>query len=365
LLLKNLRVKDWRNFATADVELSSRITVFFGKNGQGKSNLLEATYFLVGFRSYRTNSLSDVVRWGSAESKVEAQMVLRGLERQLAIELSGGRRKASLDGKVVRRESNSLQGAGVVIFAPGDLQLPKGPASERRRAVDRAVFAVQRGYLREASDFERALKGRNALLRRGQWSDALLDSYDEAFATAGARVVERRRELVAALAPMFAEIFADIHGGFPARVAYRSDLRVERGRGEKEVAESLREGLRVTRGDDARRGFTGFGPQTDDLEIFLGEHPARNHGSQGQLRSLVLALKIAELRHASERNGEPPLLLLDDVASELDEERRARLFGVISKMACQTLITVTEREHLPDLPERKDWRVSGGKVEAV
>jgi len=362
LLLQSLRVRDWRNFVEALVDLDSRVTVFFGQNGQGKTNLLEAAYFLLGFRSFRTSSTSDLIRWGRDAGRLEGRIVLQGLERKLTVEIAVGRRRTELDGKAVRRDSSSLEGAGVVVFGPGDLQLPKGPASERRRAVDRAVFAVRRPYFKEASEFERALKGRNGILRRGEWSAELLESYDEALARVGARIVVRRRGVVSALAPLFEEVFLDIHGDLSASIRYRSDPRVEEATAEDEIADALRAGLAAERANDARRGFTGFGPQTDDLEMLLGSRPAREHGSQGQLRTMVLALKIAELKHASERNGEAPLLLLDDVASELDEERRSRLFGTIAHMACQTLITMTEREHLPDLQERKDWLVSGGEI---
>ena len=144
--------------------------------------------------------------------------------------------------------------------------------------------------------------------------------------------------------------------------SYRSHETVEAAGSEEAIAKVLREGLEAETAKDLRRGFTGFGPQTDDLEMTLGDRPAKEHGSQGQLRSLVLALKIAELRHATERNGEAPLLLLDDVASELDEERRNRLFGTIASMACQTLITVTERDHLPALVGRVDWQVTAGQL---
>jgi DNA replication and repair protein RecF len=365
LLLQSLRVRDWRNFADASVEFGSRVTVFFGQNGQGKSNLLEAAYVLVGFRSFRTSSTSDLIRWGAAGARLEARVLLKELERKLAVELGPGRRKTSVDGKSVRRDSASLEGAGVVVFSPSDLQLPKGPAAERRKALDRAVFAVHRGYYGEAMDFERALKGRNGLLRRGTFTPDLLESYNETLARMGARIVARRRQVVSALAPMFGELFTEIHGGLTASIHYRSDESVEAAGSEEAITNALRNGLVAETPKDVRRGFTGFGPQTDDLEMTLGEHPAKEHGSQGQLRSLVLALKIAELRHASERNGESPLLLLDDVASELDEERRGRLFGTIANMACQTLITVTEREHLPALDGRTDWQVTAGQVARV
>jgi len=356
-------VRGWRNLADEVLALGQRVTVFFGQNGQGKSNLLEAAYYAITFRSFRTSSISEVVGWGGEEAEIEAAVTLRGLDRTLRVEVAAGRKRTSLDGKSVRRDSESLEGAGVVIFGPDDLRLPKAAASERRRAIDRAVFAVHRTYYREAVNFERALKGRNGLLRRGEFPRELLESYDDTLARAGARVVMRRRALVHELAPTVATVFGEIHGDLEARIRYRSDALVEGAESELEIEEAIRVGLQAERGNDQRKGFTGFGPQTDDLEMLLGDRPAREHGSQGQIRSLVLAFKIGELRHAEAQNAETPVLLLDDVASELDQERRTRLFETISAMACQTLITVTEREHLPELPERADWRVSGGHVE--
>jgi DNA replication and repair protein RecF len=345
------------------LSLGQRVTVLFGQNGQGKSNLLEAAYYAITFRSFRTSSIGDLIGWGTNRAEIEAGIALAGLERCLRVEIAVGKKRTTLDGKVVRRDSESLRGAGVVIFGPEDLRLPKAAAADRRRAVDRAVFAVQRMYYREALDFERALKGRNGVLRRGEFPRDLLESYDETLARTGARIVFRRRAAVRQLAPIVASIFREIHGTLSARISYRSHALVEAAEGERDIESALRTGLEAERGNDQRRGFTGFGPQTDDLEMLLGDRPAREHGSQGQIRSLVLAFKIGELHHAEAENGETPVLLLDDVASELDQERRTRLFETISAMACQTLITVTEREHLPDLPGRADWRVSGGHIE--
>ena len=365
MLLRDIRVRGWRNLADEKLVLGERVTVLFGQNGQGKSNLLEAAYYALTFRSFRTSSVADLVAWDGKRAEIEARILLRGLERTIRVEVEVGKKRTTLDGKMVRRDAESLQGAGVVVFGPEDLRLPKAPAAERRRALDRAVFAVHRSYYREAIDFERALKARNGLLRRGDFSKELLESYDETLAKTGARIVVRRRELVTELAPNVTRVFREIHGDLVARIGYRSHPRIEAVDTEPAIAEALRLGLEAERGNDQRRGFTGFGPQTDDLEMLLGNRPARDHASQGQMRSLVLALKISELRHTEARNEETPLLLLDDVASELDQERRTRLFETISAMACQTLITVTEREHLPDLPERRDWHVSSGHIEAA
>jgi DNA replication and repair protein RecF len=365
LLIKRLAVRSWRNLAREELALGDRVTVLFGQNGQGKSNLLEAAYYATAFRSFRTSSSAEVIRWGDSKASIEAALWLRGLDRTVVVDVEVGKKRTTLDGKVVRRDSDSLDGAGVVIFGPEDLRLPKAPAAERRRALDRAVFAVHRPYYREALDFERALKARNGLLRKGEWSNALLESYDETLAKTGARLVMRRRALAKALAPEVERIFAEIHGGVTAAIRYRSDDRVEQAHDESAIEAALREGLLSERSKDVRRGFTGFGPQTDDLEMDLGGHRAREHGSQGQIRSLVLAFKMAELTHVERENRETPILLLDDVASELDRERRTRLFESLAAMACQTLITVTEREYLPELPGRVDWQVSEGHLERL
>jgi DNA replication and repair protein RecF len=363
LLVKDLRVRNWRNLEDETLHLADQVTVLFGRNGQGKSNLLEALYYVLAFRSFRTKSTSDLLRWGRNQAEIDAVIELHGLARRLQAQIEVGRKSSLLDGKAVRRDSDTLAGAAAVVFGPDDLRLPRAAAAERRRALDRVVFAVRRPYLREATAFERARKARNSLLRRGGFTPELIVSHEETLAATGARIVVGRREVVAALAARFTQAFAEIHGGAAAGMRYRGDARVEAAQSASEIDEALRLGLAAGRSLDERRGYTGFGPHTDDLEMTLDGRPAREHGSQGQIRSLVLAFKFAELSYVAGRNGEPPLLLLDDVASELDEGRRARLFETISATACQTVITVTERRLLPNLPGRVDWQVREGHVE--
>jgi DNA replication and repair protein RecF len=362
VILRELRAHSWRNLSAVTLQPGLGTTVFFGQNGQGKTNILEATYAALCFRSFRTSSLADLIGWGEDGATVEADITVREVERTLKLQIVQGRKATLLDGKTVRRDSAALVGVGAVLFGPEDLRLPKAAAAERRRFLDRAVFSAYRPYFREVMAFERILKSRNVLLRRGPVETTLLASYDESLAEAGARIVMRRRGMVDSLRPRLTGTFRQIHSEMPVSMHYRSDPRVEAAAGESEVACALREGLFTQREVDERRGFTGFGPQTDDLELELAGHGARDHASQGQLRSLVLALKIAELEHLREELGEPPLLLLDDVASELDEERRNRLFEVMAALSCQSLVTVTERSHLPPMTDCVDYEVTKGTV---
>jgi DNA replication and repair protein RecF len=251
---------------------------------------------------------------------------------------------------------------------PEDLLLPRAAPAARRRFLDFAVFNVERVYFEEASAFQKVLKSRNALLRRGTVDRTLLDTYDDELARTGARVVVRRRAMVEELAPRLAAHFRELHSTLPVALRYRCDPAVAALSDEAEIAGLLQRELAARRSLDERRRHTTFGPHVDDLDIELGGVPARSHASQGQLRSLVLALKLAELTNVAARVGEPPVLLLDDVPSELDPDRRAQLFGVISRLDCQTLISVTEREVVPRLPQlndRRDYLVRAGRVSPV
>jgi DNA replication and repair protein RecF len=367
--IRELRAESWRNLQPLTLVPGERLSVLHGDNGQGKTNVIEAAYYLAVLRSFRTSHAEDLIRRGDGATgvaRLRAEIVHRGLERRFEIELraTGGRasRIARLDGKVVRGTAAALGAVSVVLFVPEDLLLPRAAPSSRRRFLDLAIFNIERGFYDEASAFQKVLKNRNALLKRGPADPMLLDTYDEELARTGARVVMRRRGLVAALLPLFRDHFRALHSELPVSLAYLSDPDVAQADGEDEVRSRLHAGLAARRGLDERRRFTGFGPHTDDLEIGLAGAPARSHASQGQLRSLVLALKLAELSNVEARLGDPPVLLLDDVPSELDPVRRALLFDVIGRLDCQTLISVTERDIVPAQPARRDFLVRAGNV---
>jgi DNA replication and repair protein RecF len=365
--IRELWAEGWRNLEPLELVPGEHLSVLYGDNGQGKTNVLEAAYYLAALRSFRTTQADDLIRRGDAggRARLRAEVEHRGLERRFEIELGPTGRQARLDGKSVRGTAAALGAVSVVLFVPEDLLLSRAAPAARRRFVDLAIFNIERGYYGEASAFQKVLRNRNALLRQGSSDPALLDTYDEELARTGARVVMRRRALVAALQPRFIEHFRALHGDLAVSLSYRSDPEVDAASDEIAVEHALEQGLAGRRTLDLRRRFTGFGPQVDDLEIGFSGALARSHASQGQLRSLMLALKLAELTHVEARLGDPPVLLLDDVPSELDPKRRGLLFDVVASLQCQTLISVTEREIVPSLPGRRDFFVRAGKVSAV
>jgi DNA replication and repair protein RecF len=360
-----LRSRGWRNLEPLDFSPGPRVNVLFGDNGQGKTNVIEAAYYLATLRSFRTSHADELVRGGAAaagRAQLAARVEHRGLDRKVDIELSPAGRTVVLDGKRVRGAAAIFGAVSVVLFVPEDLLLPRAAPSARRRFLDLAVFNVERAYYREASAFQKVVKSRNHLLKRGVADPVLLDAYDEELARTGARVVLRRRGLVAELAPRTRDLFRALHGDLDVQLRYRSAPAVDAAGDEAGVVSALLAGLRAQRSVDERRRFTGTGPHTDDLEIVFEGRLAREHASQGQLRSLVLALKLAELLNVEARRADVPVLLLDDVPSELDPTRRRFLFDMVGKLACQTLITVTEREVVSPLEARLDFHVERGCV---
>jgi len=364
--LATLELSDFRNIESARLALSPRSTILVGQNGQGKTNLLEAVYLLCTLRPLRAGRLSELVRFGQARAVVAGDFDGPGGLRRARVEVTDGSRSASLGGKPV--QSGQLEeyfdGLAAVCFSPDDLLLVKGGPELRRRFLDRAAFNRWPAVLAEAREYLQALRARNALLR-SSGDEELERSFRAPLVRAGARLVRRRTELVHEVAPRVTEAFAAISGpGAPAaRLAYRPAAGMRAEQPEADLAARLDEilGLRLER--DRRRGYTSAGPHMDDLTLVLDGQGARAYGSQGQQRALVLALKIAEIENLRAALGRPPLLLLDDVSSELDPQKNRYLLDYLAQLPGQAILTATDRRLLEPAagPEAAYYRVESGR----
>ena len=361
-----VELRDFRNLAAVLVEPHGRMNVLAGDNGQGKTNFIEALFLVGTLRAFRAQRSDELVRFGATDGLVRARVGRRGLERHYEVLLVGhpAQKRARVDGKAVRA-ADYFGGFNVVLFAPEDLRLLKGPPSERRRFLDRAVWNAEASYLADAQTFERVLKSRNALLRaaqHGRFDVAQLEVYDAQLAASATRVVERRRRYLDVLAPLVVAAHARItSAGHAVELRYAGELLEG---GPEGYGPRLLAALVADRGRDRERGHTHAGPHSDDLEVLLDGRPARAHASQGQTRAIVLALKIAEIEHLAETLGEPPILLLDDVSSELDATRTAQLFEFVAGLDCQTFLTTTAPGSLPLPADRRDFQVNTGDVRA-
>jgi DNA replication and repair protein RecF len=337
-------LRDFRNIERAELEPAAGLTVVTGPNGAGKTNLLEAIYFGCTARSVRASNERELVRRGSRATRVEVDVEEeeKGAHR-LAVGFEPSEAKRiTVDGAPVDSLLSSPVRPLVSVFLPERLELVKGAPAARRAHLDRLVAALWPARAEARSAYSRALAQRNALLSRvgaGAAGTSTLDTWDRELAACGLRLMEARGEALDALAPRFAARAADLGLPAEAEVAYRPRS------GASDPAQ-LEEELRDRRQADLDRGFTAHGPHRDELRLTHAGEPLRAYGSQGQQRTAVLALLFAERDLLRERVQRAPLMLLDDVMSELDSARR-ELLAELLRDGGQAVVTATDRAHVP------------------
>ncbi len=365
--LISLQIRDFRNLASVDLEPSPRTTILLGSNGQGKTNLLEAVYFLATLKPLRSAHLHELVRFGADRAAVAGDFSGPGGVRRASVQIAAGARTPFLDGKQQDRLDTYFEGLAAVCFSPDDLLLAKGGPEGRRRFLDRAAFNRWPAVLAEAREVVRALRARNAALRSAPAD--VEASFREPFVRAAARLVRRRLDLVEEIAPRVCASFAEICGPAApeARLAYRAAEGADPPGDEREIASRLADVLARRLERDRERGYTSAGPHMDDLVLTLDGRPARAFASQGQQRALVLAVKIAEIENLRSALGRPPLLLLDDVSSELDPEKNRYLLAYIAQLPGQAFLTSTDRRLLEPAagPGSTYFWVANGAVSAL
>ena len=357
-----LQLRDFRNYEAAELELPAGLTVVTGPNGAGKTNLLEALYFGCTGRSPRTSNERELVRrGGGAVARVVVDT--RDEEGDHRIEVGfepGEAKRLRVDGSPV----DNLTAVGarplVSVFLPERLELVKGAPAARRAHLDQLVAALWPARAETRTAYSRALAQRNALLgriRAGACGPGALDAWDAELARHGVRLMADRGEAVDGLRAPFAELARRLGLPGEAELRYRprSDATDEDGL----VAE-----LGERRAADLERGFTAHGPHRDELQLQLEGVALRAYGSQGQQRTALLALLFAERELLAERRARPPLMLLDDVMSELDTERRELLAGLL-RSGGQAVVTATEPEHVPGVEEGDLVGVRGGELQPL
>ncbi|HET7120407.1 MAG TPA: DNA replication and repair protein RecF [Solirubrobacterales bacterium] len=361
MLVTAVEAKPVRSLERARVELAPGIVSLIGPNGAGKTNLIEALYFALTGRSFRTSDRRDLIPFGGSLARAEATVVDEdGLERRFMASVSRteGRRHL-LDGNPADPATLARSRPPVAVFAPDRLSLVKGAPAERRAHLDGFLGArwPARGELRKR--YGQALAQRNALLARlarGHGSAADLGIWDAGLANAAAPLIEARAEAVAELAEPFAEAAAELglEGGAELEYAPRASG----------SAEELRAGLEERRDQDVRLGRSSWGPHLDELKLMAAGRSLRRYGSQGQQRAALLALLFAEREALMRARRVTPLLLLDDVMSELDPGRRERLVARLSGGG-QVLITAADEESVPAAAREAVVRMPPPEIESA
>jgi len=359
--LLNLAVSNFRNICTLRIEPNEHFNLFHGFNGQGKTNLLESIYLLGSPRSFRASRLPELIKHGEASSQVQGTVKSAGVQSKINIVLEAAGRRVDIDGKGIHRASDLHGRLNAVVFSPDDTSMVRIGPEARRRYLDRAVYASDVGYLHCWHDYQRILKQRNHLLKCCDKTG--LDTWTEKLAEAGGEIIERRLRFVALLDGKLRKYYATIaDNSETSRVIYQPDGV------QSAQKEHIREELLVLfkrhERSDERYGTTTSGPHRDDLTFLLDDRHLKAFGSQGQQRSFVLALKMAEMENLQEIFGESPLLLLDDMGSELDSRRSHNLMEFLTTRDIQVFVTTAERSPamLDNASHCAVFRMEGGNL---
>lgn len=356
--LQRLELKNHRNYGRLDLTPGPGINVFIGANGQGKTNLLESVAMLALSSSPRARREREVVGPVGPGSRILAQVERDGstVELAIALDVEGERARRTIEVDGARRRAFDLPGHfRVTLFWPDDLGLVKGAPELRRRFLNQMLVQIEPGYARALAGLRRVLEQRNSLLKRigsGEGGQDMLEAWNEELVQISTEIVAARSEAVRRLQPEAARCHAQIAAG------ERLDIRYEG------PPENLAQAVNNSLAEDIRRGTTSVGPHRDDLAILLQGEDARAFGSQGQQRTAVVSLKLAEAALIGQRTGERPVLLLDDVLSELDGERRSALLREVGAGG-QVIITSVEAGPFPPelMARAMVWTVVAGRIE--
>lgn len=365
--LRTLAVRDFRNLARVDAELPAPGVAIVGENGHGKTNVLEAIYYLQLLRSVRGARDVDLVRFGEAGFHLAATAEVGAVRRiTVGFARSGRRKRVMLDGGEVQRLSDGLGALPAVIVSPRDVQLVAGAPSERRRYLDIVLALTSRPYLVALQQYRAALERRNAALRelaRGGHGPERAAVWEPALAEYGAVLWAARTAWVARVAEEFARLCREIGERSTARLRYVTSL--DPG-ATGDPRSALLAALEAQRGHDARRGLTHAGPHRDDLELALAERPLRLFGSAGQQRTAAIALRLLDGATLREHVGHAPLLLLDDPFAELDAQRAHRILRLLGAAGVgQVVLAVPRPGDIPAAMTALDrWTIRDGRLSA-
>ena len=369
-VLKNLRLRQYRNFAELELDIPAAGVAIIGENGSGKTNLLESIYYLEIFRSFRGAPDEQLVRFAADAFHVRGQIAgERTTEIGVGYEPKSRRKRVLVDGVEPERMTGAIGQLGAVIFSPSDVEIVAGAPAERRRYLDIVLSLNVPGYLSSLQRYRQLLKNRNAVLRSGRVDQALLAVWEEPLVEAGARLTVERAGWVAGHAESFAARYSSISGGVRGSLRYVCGIRGELDFGDElQIRERFREDLQRLINRERERGQTLSGPHRDDLsfdyENGAGSVDLREFGSGGQVRTAAIALRMIEAETIHASRNQDCLVLLDDVFAELDVPRSRRIMELLeAEEHGQVILTAPKESDIQLRGGRlQTWRIASGKV---
>ena len=357
--IDTLRLRNFRNYQEIVLSPHEGVNLFFGQNGSGKTNLLEAIHYCALGKSHRVSNDSSVVRIGETSAAISLTVRNQWISQEISVRLTPSedqKKVICLNQKKIQRFSDMMGCLQCVIFSPEDLGLIKEGPSMRRKYLDMMISQINKKYFIALQQFRTGLEQRNAILkniRQNQMKISMLEDFEKSMVIPAVMIMEERKKTVEKLKILSEQTYRKIsdHEDEQFHMEYHPSVRDE-----GETAESLIRALEKSREDDIRLGQTSVGPHRDDLMIWLNKKNMKIYASQGQIRTAALSLKLAQMKYLKENSGETPVLLLDDVMSELDKSRRTRLLNEIENF--QTFITGTNESDLEEDPTKRVYQVS-------
>lgn len=357
MIIKSLELENFRNYGTLSINFDSGTNILYGDNAQGKTNLLEAIYLSATTKSHKGSKDRDIIRFKAEEAHIRTYVIKDGLENRVDMHLRKNKSKGiAINGQKIKKAAELLGLLNVVFFSPEDLSIIKNGPSERRRFVDMELCQLDSVYLNDLNHYNKIVNQRNRLLKELYFNPGLRDTlfvWDSQLVTYGSRLIERRKAFIGQLNEIIYEIHARLSGGKEAlRIVYEPDV----------LSEDFEKKLEAGQEKDIRLKQTSLGPHRDDFSFMVGDVDIRKFGSQGQQRTAALSLKLSEIELVKKITKDTPLLLLDDVLSELDSNRQNYLLNSIGDI--QTIITCTGLEEFVNnrFEINKIFRVSNATV---
>lgn len=368
--INSIILENFRNYRSLELDFDEMRNIIVGENAQGKTNLIEAIYLTAFARSFRAINSGELVMFDADQGRVSSDITSEDIEKNISIVLrSDGKKMIKKDGKLIRRTTDLLNNVVVVLFSPDDLRIIKDSPDRRRSFLNREISQIRPAYYELLRRYNDVLRQKNALLKSfaqgsdRSYNEEMMDILDNQLASAAYEIIRYRREFTEMLSDEAADIMNNISAG-------REKLKIEYRTGcdyitSPEGRQILYSQFRHNRDRDIRNGYATLGPHRDDLEFFINDRDAKKYGSQGQQRTIALSLKLAEIRIARLLLGESPVLLLDDVLSELDLDRQRFLVSEIDDV--QLFITSAEpnAEVISELRGGTLFRVEEGSITRV
>lgn len=348
MYIESLKVKNYRNYEELEMSFENKVNVILGENAQGKTNIMESIYVLAMAKSHRTSNDKELIRWDKEYAKIEGRIHKRNSTIPLELVISKKGKKAKFNHIEQQRLSQYVGNMNVVMFAPEDLNLVKGSPQVRRRFIDMEIGQVSPLYLHDYSQFQKILQQRNHYLKllqtKKQTDLAMLDVLTEQFIQFAVKIIEKRFQFLTLLQKWAEPIHDGISRGLETlKIQYKPSVDVSESMDLSTMIDEYTEKFTKIKQREIDRGVTLFGPHRDDLAFIVNGRDVQTFGSQGQQRTTALSLKLAEIELIHAEIGEYPILLLDDVLSELDDYRQSHLLNTIQGKV-QTFVTTTSIE---------------------